>query len=332
MSLLAANTPTLLDYMKSLDPQGKPYMLAELLSATNEILLDMPFVEANNKMSHNVGVRTGLPGGYWRMYNLGVLPEKADNVELTETCGMFEARNRIDARLVERNGNGSAFRISQDRAFIIGSNKTMATSVFYGNQATDRKQFTGLAPRFNDATAQNAGNIINGGGTGSTNTSIWLVVWDSETVSGFYPEGSKAGLDHKDEGRGILTDSQGREHAVYRSCFQWDIGMYVKDWRYIVRCANIDVTTLGKSRLTGADIVDLMTQMLERVEDTNMGRAAFYCNRTIRGILRRQISNTSNVNLSESQVAGKRVVMFDDIPVRRCDAIVNTEEAITGLS
>jgi hypothetical protein len=59
-----------------------------------------------------------------------------------------------------------------------------------------------------------------------------------------------------------------------------------------------------------------------------MGRPVIYCNRTIKSFLRRQITNKENVNLTLDNVAGKKVLAFDSIPVRRVDAILNTEAEV----
>ena len=72
-----------------------------------------------------------------------------------------------------------------------------------------------------------------------------------------------------------------------------------------------------------------MVQAVEKLPNVNLGRAVFYGNRTISSILRRQITNTSNVRLSMDEVAGKRVMSFDGIPFRRNDAILNTEATIS---
>lgn len=60
----------------------------------------------------------------------------------------------------------------------------------------------------------------------------------------------------------------------------------------------------------------------------SMGRPVFYCSRTIRSFLRRQILNKNNVNLTFDDVAGKRVLMFDGVPVRKTDALLETEAVV----
>src|SRR5690606_38346105 len=114
----------------------------------------------------------------------------------------------------------------------------------------------------------------------------------------------------------------------YRTHFLWYCGLVVKDWRYVVRIANIDRTLLVKNAATGADLIDLMVQAIEMLPNTRIGRAVFYVNRNIRSFLRRQIANKSNVWLTMEEIAGKKVMTFDGIPVKRVDALLNTEARV----
>jgi hypothetical protein len=71
-----------------------------------------------------------------------------------------------------------------------------------------------------------------------------------------------------------------------------------------------------------------MIQASERIPELGKGRAAFYMNRRLREKLRLGILEKISSNLSWETVAGERVMTFDDIPVRRCDALVNTEARV----
>ena len=88
------------------------------------------------------------------------------------------------------------------------------------------------------------------------------------------------------------------------------------------------MTTLKKDAATGPDLVDIMIQMLEILPNESTGSLRFYVPRVIRSYLRRQIKNSKNVFLNIGEVAGKKVVMFDDVPVRRMDAILSTEARV----
>src|SRR5690554_1339340 len=196
MATLTANNPTLLDLAKRMDPDGKIPTIVEILNETNEILLDMSWVEGNLPTGHRTVVRTGIPAPTWRKLYGGVQPTKSTTAQITDTCGMLEAYAEVDKALADLNGNTASFRLSEDRAFIEGMNQEFASTLFYGNEGTEPEAFTGFAPRFNDQAALNGGNILTSAATpdGNDNTSIWLVVWGANTVHGIYPKGSKAGL------------------------------------------------------------------------------------------------------------------------------------------
>lgn len=332
MATLATGNPTLLDVAKRMDPEGKIDSIVELLNETNDILQDATWIEGNLPTGHRTTIRSGLPSGTWRKLNYGVQPAKSRTVQVTDACGILEARSVVDIELARLNGNTADFRLSEDRAFIAGLNIDMADVLFLGDTDTAPEKFMGLGPRYDDDTnAENKDNIIKGDGAGSDNTSIWLVVWSPNTVHMIYPKGSKGGLEMEDMGVQVVTDDQspaGRFNA-YETVYRWKAGLCLRDWRYVVRICNIDVSNLTKDAATGTDLVDLMTQAVELVPSLSIGRAAFYCNRTVRSYLRRQIKNAKNMNLSLETVAGKRVVAFDGIPVRRCDAILETEATIS---
>lgn len=332
MSILATTHPTLLDITKRLDPEGKIDTIAEILNQTNEVLDDMVWIEGNLPTGHRTTVRSGLPTPTWRKLYGGVQPTKSRTVQVTDSVGMLEAYAEVDKALADLNGNAASFRLSEDRAHIEGMNQEFASTLFYGAEANEPEAFTGFGARFNDQAAENGGNIITDAATpdGSDNTSIYLVVWGPNTVHGIYPKGSVAGLNMEDKGQVTIEniDGNGGRMEAYRTHYRWDCGLTVRDWRYVVRI-NIDQENLVKNAASGPDLIDLMTQAVELVPSLSMGRPAFYANRTVRSFLRRQIANkVAASTLTIEQVAGKHVTMFDGIPLRRCDAITNTEAGI----
>jgi len=334
MATLSTSLPTLADLAKRLDPDGKIDKIAEILAQTNPIVEDMPMMEANDKTGHKSTVRTGLPRGTWRKLNYGVYPEKSTTAQIRDVTGMLESYSEVDKKLVDISSDKAGFLLSESKAFLEGMNQNMAETVIYGDGAANPERFTGLAPRFNTkqttgATgAQSAANVIDAGGTGSNNTSIWLICWGENTVHGIYPEGTKAGLIPGEAKQETLFDAQGGRFEGYRTHYEWNIGLVVRDWRYVVRIANVDVAALTKNASAGADLIDLLVQAVELLPHQDMGKPVFYGNRTIRSFLRRQITNKTNVWLSQGEVAGKRVLMFDEIPFKRLDVLLNTEARV----
>ncbi len=337
MATLSVTNPTLLDVAKRSDPDGKIATVAEILSETNEILADMTFIEGNLPTGHKSTVRTGLPTATWRKLYGGVQPTKSTTAQVTDSCGMLEAYAEVDKALADLNGNTAAFRLSEDRAHIEGMNQQVASALFYGDEATNPERFTGLAPRYNSLSAENADNIIVGGGAGADNGSIWLVVWGPNTCHGIVPKGSKAGLQMEDKGQVTIEDVDGSGGRMegYRSHYRWDVGLTLRDWRYVVRIPNIDKSLLSTTYTagafsSGAHLSNLMFQAIRRVPNLSMGRAAFYMSRDMETTLDQQTSAaTQGSVLTSENVGGQLVTSFKGIPIRRCDALAADEAVVS---
>lgn len=328
MSTVGSNALTLSDWGRRVE-DGKIAKIIEIMNDQNAILDDMMWVQGNLATGHKTTIRSGLPSVTWRLLNYGVQPSKARTVQVTDNCGMLEAYAQVDKSLADLNGNTSEFRLSEDKAFIEAMNQEFASTLFYGNVSTDPEKFMGLAPRFNSSSAENSENVIKGTQSESHNSSIWLIGWGDNTAHGIFPKGSKAGLTHTDKGQVTLEDVAGGLYEGYRSHYKWDCGLTVRDWRSIVRIQT-GVTNLVKNAASGSDLIDLLVQAVETVPSLNMGRFVFYANKTVLSYLRRQIANkVASSTLTQETVGGKHVVMFDGIPFKKCDAILNTESSIS---
>jgi len=335
MAALSIIHPTLLDLQKGLDPDGKVASVIEILRQDNEVLDDMVWLEANGVDKHVTTIRTGLPEPTWRKLYGGVQPAKSRKARIADTVGSLEAYAEVDKALVEMNGNTAAFRASEDMGHIQGMNHELAASLFYANEATAPEEITGFAPRYSTRSGtEYAENIILEGGTApdnTDNTSIWLVGWGANTCHGIYAKGTEAGLQITDKGQVTIenVDGSGGRMEAYRTHYKWNVGLTVRDWRYVVRI-QINSEDLTKAAASGADLIDLMTQASETVPTKN-AKFAFYMNKRVKSFLRRQIMNkTVNSTLTMDSVAGKPVMSFDGIPVRRCDAILNNEAGIVA--
>jgi len=335
---------TLMDWAKRIEDDGKIAQIINLLSQTNEILDDMLWIEGNLPTGHKTTVRTGLPQAYWRLLNVGVPTGKSTTAQITETCGHMETFSDIDEMLIELAGDNKALRLSEELAFLEGMNQQMAQTIFYNSITSTPAAFMGLAPRYPSitaATAQTANNVIDAGGTGGTNTSIWLIFWGPMSVHGIFPKGMKAGFQQIDLGKQQKLDGSNNVYYVWRSQFKWDAGLVVKDWRYAVRIGNIDVTQLSGG--TPPNLINLMIRAIHRLPtqparagnvqksdapQLTMGRAAFYANRSVTTWLDIQALNKQNVLLQMNEFDGKPVTSFRGIPIRTCDQLWNNEARI----
>ena len=322
------------DFQSRLGPDDKVSTIIELLKQTNRIMDDIIMVEGNLPTGHVTTVRMGLPSVTWRLLNYGVQPSKSITSKIQDTCGMLEAYAEVDKALADLNGNTAAWRLSEDRPFLESMNQAMATTLAYGSILTYPERFTGINPRYAATGTVSTVSTYNtvsayGSASGADQTSMHLIVWGENTVHGIYPKGSKVGFEHDDLGRVTLTDDQtpAGKFEGYRSHYKWDMGLCVRDWRYVVRICNIDT-----SAITASGTVDLFSAMIdayERIPDVSMGTPVFYCNQTVRSWLWKQARTNTNTLLNVSNPEGKPVLSFLDVPIKRNDSLLNTESVIT---
>jgi hypothetical protein len=337
MAVLDATRLTLADWAKRIDGDNKIPTVIELLSQTNEILTDCMFLEGNLPTGHRTVIRTGLPTVYWRAINQGIPNSKSTTAQVDEACGMMEARSEVDVALAKLNGNTAEFRASEDMAFLEAMNQAQASMMFYGNPATDPRHYLGLAPRYSSLSAGNGANILSAGGSEADRTSIYLVCWGELTAHAIFPKGSTAGLERQDLGEQTVYNADGTRLQALSTLYKWSNGLVVRDWRYVVRIANIDVSDLIAQTTTQAptaatNIINLMSRALDRLP-ANMGRPCFYMNRTVYSGLRLAALNRSqNVLAIEQGLSQFGTPMswtsFMGVPLRKSDAILNTEGAV----
>lgn len=344
-TLVGTNAITLADWAARMDDDGKIAMIINLLSQQNEMLKDMLVVEANQATSHKTTVRTGLPTATWRLLNYGVAQGKSTTAQVVDTCGNLETYSTIDKDIADLNGNTPEFRLSEDLGFVEGMNQQVAGTAVYGNTGLTPERFMGFAPRYNSvvaATAATAVNVIDALGSGSDNTSMWVIVWGPNTNCGFFPKGKISGLQQEDLGRWTVYDGANNPYEAYRTHFKWELGLSVRDWRYNVRIANIDVSDLIAG--TGVNLINAMIRAVHRLPTAPIGASSeqesdapgamsagstvIYCNRTVRTYLDIQATNKTNVLLRMEQWAGEVVTTFRGIPVRTVDQIVNNETRV----
>jgi hypothetical protein len=340
MAELNIINPSLADVLSRTDPNGNIATIIEAAEKMNPILEDAIYTECNDGTKHQTTIRTGIPEPAFRRYNQGVQPSKSQTAQVLDSVGMIEDYCVVDKALADLSGNAGAFRASEVVAKMQGFNNFVAQNLFYGDTATTPEGFMGLDPRLNDPSVASGRQLVNAGGSGSDNTSIWFVTWGQRGAQLLYPKGSAVGFTHRDLGEDTKDMGSGKEMQIYRDHMKWDIGMTLGDWRCVSRVCNIDVSSLTKDAATGADLLDLMIDAEELLDTTATtaintkgelvsGKTAIYVGRTVAKYLRKQALNKANVNLTVEEVGGKRVTMWGEYPVRRIDAISETESAIS---
>ena len=332
--LVGHQSVTYADIAARLGPDNAIAVIAEMLAKQNPMLKDARTLEANNITSHRTTFRTGLPEAWWRKFNKGVPVSKSRTAQEDFGTGMLETWAVLDEDLVELNGNKAAFILSEHKAFLEGMNQIMAETMIYGNLNDNNAAFTGLAAYYSTldkAKAESANNIINMGGTGANLSSGWLLTHGDQTLHLINPKGLPAGLRKKDYPSAPVKDEDGNEYRGIKTNYSWAIGMVLRDWRYCARLVNIPVGNVKTPGALGADADDIIEGMIMAhncLPDTHSGTVVWYVSRAVKTILDIVAMRKQNVQLGIRNFEGEEVTHFRGIPIRQCDAILDTEAAL----
>lgn len=348
--MATSGLPNIVDWARTRDPDGSPAThIAQLLSQCNQMMKDMIWQEANMPLGHKITVGVSLPQGTFRAANLGVAFSKALNAQMQFGIAELVSYSGVDRSIAELWGSLAKFRYQQDMAHIEGMSQQVSGAFLYSNEGTNPGQMTGFMPLYNTvntANAYNAINVIDGGGTGSANSSILYINWGDTTTYGLFPKGTPSGIVYEDKGDiRALYDANGNQFEGYTSFFRIKFGLCVNDWRYNVRVANLDTTTAGLAGSAPPDLFVLLSKAMgkppssarrifnaEETDDPTDPKPGtmpcLYVNRTIQEYLDIQAIRDKNVLISLRDYAGQPVVGFRDIPIRVVDQLLTNEARV----
>jgi len=333
MATLGATFFDLIDLYKRTDDTGQIATVIEMLKENNAILDDAMAVECNMGTSHRTTIRTGLPTVTWGQFYKGISQSKSTTAQVDDTTGFVEQLSSVDKRLLNISGNPNAVRLSEATASLEAIAQEVAATLIYGNDNTAVEEFTGFAPRFNSTSAVNGGQIVDAGGTGADNTSLWIVTWGDNFCHMLYPKGTAGGVSREDKGEQRTVDGNGDPYFVMEELFSQHAGLTVRDWRNVSRVANIDVSDLAAGSV---DIYAFLRKAFWKMKKHRVpgSRMAIYCNSDVLEALDADSTPTTGtsasfVRLRPTEVDGFEVMSYRGIPVRQVDAILNNEAQIT---
>ena len=331
MAVIGSSYVDLVDLYKQQDGKGQYVEIIEMLKEMNPMLEDAIAVECNKGTTHLHTVRSGLPDVSWGRLYQGIPNGKGRTAQVEDTTGFAEGLSTVDTRLLQLSTNEGAVRLSEAQAHLEAISQEVQSKMIYGNTASDPEEFMGLAPRFNSLSAANGNQIIDAGGTGSDNTSVWFVTWGDNQCNLLYPKGTMAGVQREDMGEQRVTDANNNAYYAKEEKFSWHVGLAVKDWRYVSRVANIDVSDMNAGSV---QLYDFMRKAYWKLQNRRVagGNMAIYCNRDVLEALDALATNAgasdSFVRLSRTEIEGQEVLSYRGIPLRETDAILNTEARV----
>jgi len=330
---------TLADVAKSKDKRiGK---VAEVLIQHNAACKDIPYMEMNQGTIHVEDIRSALPEVYYRKANQPIPASKTTTEERTFTSAHFESKSQIDRAVASRGGQDRIAynRWNQAQGHLQAHAIELAELLVYGSPTDSNQKTAGLFDILSTLSASEptSKQIVDAGGTGSDNCSIFKVHWGELSVFGIYPKGTTAGISRIDHSVGNKlvkipgVDKNGNpgDFWGYEEEFMTDHGLVVKDYRQTARIANIDVSNLV-SGSNAADLIDLMITADYRIDSKENGQGVWYVNRTIETALHKQALTKvgAGAGLTFANYQGEQVLMFLGCPVRRMDCLLNSEARV----
>lgn len=101
------------------------------------------------------------------------------------------------------------------------------------------------------------------------------------------------------------------------------MGLAVKDPRYVVRLANVDLKDPATTT-----IFDKLIEGYYQIENPDNVNLQIFCNKQFEAFMAKAARNDKNTMLSIDTVEGKPVVNFWGVPFQRCATILNTESQL----
>lgn len=337
MATLGTTYLNLIDQMKSGD--DSMWEIVEALHNLTPFMQDANVMTANKGTKHVTGVRTGLPSVTWGALYQGIPQSKGSYTQVEDTTGFVEGLSSVDERLLALYGEkAKAMRRSEAVGFLEAIAQEVSSSIWYSDVRVNGKKFHGLGARYN--TLANP-NVIDGGGVGSDNASIWMVTHGDMHTSIITPEGISAGVKQEDMGRQRVLDDNGNPYYVKEEKFEQHVGLTVRDWRATGRIANIDVS---EALAGNVDLYGLLRSLYYQLNGRRtykydsdgkpqQGRTVLYMNKEMLEVLDMLGTNNgasdSFVRLRPMELQGQEVMSYRSMPIREDDSLLSTEAAIS---
>jgi len=310
-------------------------VLINILSKMSPELRDAYVQPCNSRdgLSYNYSVLSKLPDVTWGRIYKGIPTSKSARTLQSETTGWIEQASEVDERILDISDNPAMVRMDEATTFLQAMAIKAAESLWYSNSDLHSDQIMGLSPRYSDKSSKQAKNIVDAGGTGNDNTSVWFVNWGRNKVSMIYPKNLVAGMQRTDRGKIPTKDSDDNTYFVVREEFKWHLGVAVADWRQAVRICNIDVSDLKAGTV---DLLALFRQAAYVMPELGYGENSntiIYMNRDVEEALDAETTNANGndnyVRLTPSTVQGEFIRSWRGIPIRVTDNLLTTESRVT---
>jgi hypothetical protein len=317
------------------------------------MLIDAPWVEANDQHTHTFVRRTKLISGGAVGYNEGVPNSIGKAEQVTEGLMTLAARCEFDERLLRRESNENLIRMQEAVGAIEGLSQTLSKYIKYGNGAiadadyatktalllddgtyigaVNPKAIKGIVARGDfDGLADDSVRGAGGSGAGAV-TSIYMIEWGPDTVHFVYPKGDPGmGLAHVDRGLEKVYSSTTKSFYAKVSTFEAGVGLIIKDPRAIQRLCNITPSsTTTTDSMLGDDNIKQLIDMLAALPTYGGNNPVIYVPRLVWAQMQKNAYDKANGFYPAKDPWGAPAIEFMGVPIRLDEGIITTEEVVS---
>jgi hypothetical protein len=332
MAQLGFDTRYHLSALSKLSKNGQIIRFGKVLTEKKPMMEDMPFVPSNEILSFS-GVReTSIPTPQIIKVGDGWDASVVQWAAFSEVISMFKDRSVIPKDTLRIQPKKVTKRLTILDRHIEGFGQGVCNHIIHGSSVATPEKFDGFGVRYTTPDATDPTNPTNGSlgvydmaGTGSDTTSIWMIQWSPEKVFGTYPVNDPhKGIQVDDMGLVYVTAENSKKRWDYITELAWDLGLVVEDQRAVKRIRNIESSLSAIS-------TDLIKKIIEARNDF-MGEETvwMYVNSRIFTHLDWLTVDKTNVKYSSENPYGKPMMMFRDMPIRKCPSILNDETAVAA--
>ena len=298
--------------------------IIEELAKTNEILLDAPIDQANDRTVDTGLVRTNVPRSTHRGYNEGVKKVATSTKTTHDFMASIADFSDVDCDLADDSADKDQFLMNEAAGIIQGMGLDQADDLMYGDHSIDPRYCDGLITR--RPVIDNEFCVDMGGTDNGHLSSLVLVKWSRQHTKLIYPKGaSGCGVKREDHGKVKAYDKDGNPYMAYENYFAARYGISVRSTKSIIRLANIDIT-----KTTGDEILKALIKKVPKLV-LGDGKLIAYANADVYSLIDLSIVDKNNVHFTTDAPYGANAPMrFRNITFRQVDALLNTESRVTA--
>lgn len=332
---------TLLDRAKRLSDDGTAFDVVNVMNlvGVDDFFQDVPFQECNQSLTHRITRNTGMVDSENRKINQGTKSSKQNTQIVFEQTQKKERWRDMDAASLDglTAANRAKVLKGEDDAHKSKLGQDVVKAVFNGAEAVE-----GLSSRLSALNPTTLNNVLSNGFTndGSTTTRIYIIEWSVISGGGaycIYPSATGAtantqlGIYAKDWGFAPAPDPNDSTRMMTRAKaeFQAWVGLAVENNTKIGCIANINPSMTGNNNFSDG-CVALLMQLIEEGQ-FNPVTSRIYVNTRVKAQMNVYAEKKNNVNWGVTEIFGRPVKTFLEIPIRTLDkAIITNTQAVVS--